>query len=197
MAEPATTRLMHEALGVIEAEHAALAAILCGLRYFVRTAGGTTPDAQLLEKMLDYVQYFPERLHHPREDEYLFRRVRARTHAADDVLDRLEAEHESGPARLHELREALAEWKAQGPSALPELARRLETYAAGYLAHMNAEERSVFPVACQHLTVEDWRAIHSAFCQEPDPLTGADARETFARLFHEIARLAPPPVGIG
>lgn len=189
---------MHEALGVIEAEHAALAAILSGLRYFVRNAArGATPDPVVLEKMLDYVEFFPERLHHPREDDHLFRRLRARTHDADDMLDRLEAEHAAGATRLAELRTAFADWKTHGAPALPALAARLETYASGYLGHMNAEERWIFPAAREHLTSADWQAVHAAFCSEPDPLTQPDAQAAFARLFHEIAKLAPAPIGIG
>lgn len=199
MSDTATTRLMSESLNVIEAEHAALGAILSGLRYFVRVAArGVPPDPKVLEKMLDYVEFFPERLHHPREDEHLFRRLRARTHETDDMLDRLEAEHESGAQRLAELRRALADWQAHGaPPALPALAQLLDAYAAGYLSHMNAEERWIFPAARAHLTAEDWTAIHAAFCTAPDPLTGVDAQAVFARLFHEIAKLAPAPIGIG
>jgi hemerythrin-like domain-containing protein len=107
MPSPDDLHRMHEALAVIESEHAALAAILSGLRYFVRSAArGCAPDPALLDKMLDYVEFFPERLHHPREDGHLFRRLRARTHEMDDMLDRLEAEHAAGHARLAELRDA-------------------------------------------------------------------------------------------
>lgn len=198
MPSPEDLRRTHEALAVIESEHAALAAILSGLRYFVRSAArGSAPDPVLLEKMLDYVEFFPERLHHPREDDQLFRRLRVRTHEADDVLDRLEAEHAAGHARLAELRTALADWKARGASALPALAAQLESYASGYLSHMNAEERWIFPAAREHLTPADWQEVHAAFCTQPDPLTQPDAQAAFARLFHEIARLAPAPIGIG
>jgi branched-chain amino acid transport system ATP-binding protein len=198
MPEAVSNRLMSESLAVIEAEHAALAAILSGLRYFVRNAArGVAPDAVVLEKMLDYVEYFPERLHHPREDEHLFRRLRARTHDTDDMLDRLEAEHEAGARRLAELRAAMVDWHARGERALPALAALLDTYTAGYLSHMNAEERWILPAARAHLTGDDWQAIHVAFCATPDPLTGADAQAVFTRLFHEIARLAPAPIGIG
>jgi hemerythrin-like domain-containing protein len=193
-----TATLTHDSVAVIEAEHAALAAVLSGLRYFVRNAArGIPPDAAVLEKMLDYVEHFPERLHHPREDEHLFRRLRARTHEVDDMLDRLEAEHEAGEQRLQDLRGALSDWKARGNVALPALAAAIDTYASSYLGHMNAEERYILPAARDHLTAEDWQAIHAAFCTAPDPLTGEDAHAAFTRLFHDIARIAPAPVGLG
>lgn len=188
---------MNESLGVIEAEHAALAAILSGLRYFVRAAGrGIAPDPDLLTMMLDYVEQFPERLHHPHEDEHLFRRLRARTHEADDMLDRLEADHAAGAENLARVRSALNAWKASGAPALPELAQRIETYTAAYLSHMNAEERWILPLARQHLVAEDWRALHAAFCTAEDPLTTEAASRAFAELFHRIALLAPAPVGL-
>jgi len=198
MSEPSPIRLMNESLAVIEAEHAALAAILSGLRYFVRNASrGIAPDPRLLTLMLDYVEHFPERLHHPREDEHLFRRLRARSHEADDMLDRLEHEHLAGAAKLADLRAALGDWQARGGDALPALAQKIEAYISGYLSHMNAEERWIFPAARRSLTPEDRAEIHRAFCSAPDPLITGAAQDVFTRLFHEIARLAPAPVGIG
>lgn len=197
MAEVSTQQRMTEALGVIEAEHAALAAILSGLRYFVRAAGrGIAPDPDLLDLMLDYVEQFPERLHHPHEDEHLFRRLRTRTHEVDDMLDRLEADHAAGVAKLAFLRAALAAWRSQGAPALAPLAQRIEEYSSAYLSHMNAEEHWILPAARTHLTAEDWAAIHAAFCTAPDPLTTEAASKAFAELFHQIARLAPAPIGL-
>src|SRR5207249_9744958 len=46
--------------------------------------------------MLHYIDAFPERFHHPKEDAYLFRRLRERDPSAGELLDRLETEHEEG-----------------------------------------------------------------------------------------------------
>lgn len=198
MSDIPTSTLMTEALGVIETEHAALAAILSALRYFVRNAQrGVAPDPEVLALMLEYVGRFPEQQHHPREDEHLFRRLRARTHEADDMIDRLEQEHAAGAERLAELRGALGAWKSGAPDTLPALAAKLESYCSGYLAHMNAEERWILPAAREHLRRDDWLAIHHAFCTDPDPLTTGAASAAFAALFHRIAQLAPAPVGLG
>ena len=62
---------------------------------------------------------------------------------------------------------------------------------------MNAEERYILPAARKHLTADDLASIDAAFCTEHDPLTTRDAQAAFTRLFHEIARLAPAPLGIG
>ena len=68
------------ALDVIRAEHRSLAAVIHGLRHLVREVRehGARPDFGLLEAMLRYIDAFPERLHHPKEDRYLFRRLRER-----------------------------------------------------------------------------------------------------------------------
>ena len=61
---------MHSALTVIRGEHRSLAAVLDGLRYLVHEIreGRIEPDFQLLFAMLDYIDAFPEKLHHPKED---------------------------------------------------------------------------------------------------------------------------------
>ena len=68
-------------LAIIRDEHRSLAAVMHGLEFVVREARdkGTPPSFPLLRAMLHYIKAFPETLHHPKEDAYLFRKLRART----------------------------------------------------------------------------------------------------------------------
>ena len=87
-----------QALRIIVDEHRALAAVLHGMLYLVHGIRdrGSKPNFELLGAMIYYIDAFPERFHHPKEDEYLFRLLRLRHPEAAPLLDRLKMEHRAG-----------------------------------------------------------------------------------------------------
>jgi nucleotide-binding universal stress UspA family protein len=87
-------------LAIIRDEHRSMAAVIHGLEFLVRDARarGVPPSFPLLRAMLHYIKAFPEKLHHPKEDAYLFRKLRERTRELDGTLDTLEREHTEGHA---------------------------------------------------------------------------------------------------
>jgi hemerythrin-like domain-containing protein len=154
---------MTAALSIIKDEHRSIAAVLKGLMAHVAQArdGLTTADFHLAAAMLDYLQAYPERLHHPKEDEYLFRFLRQRCSEARAVLDDLEAQHTRGAQLLNELRHALEASRAAGNFGTFEPV--LATYADFQWKHMRTEEDVVLPLAERHLTPTDWQALDAAF----------------------------------
>lgn len=194
-----TTRSPMHALRVIESEHRSLAAVLHGLLYLVREIRlrGATPNFELLGAMLHYIDAFPERFHHPKEDAYLFRHLRLRDPDATALLDRLEAEHREGAERIHQLRQSLARYQHEGGQEFAHFAQGVADYATFHWEHMRAEEQDVMPRARRKLTPEDWEEIDEAFANNDDPLLGASAREDYEQLFRKIVNLAPPPLGVG
>src|SRR5207253_2337530 len=87
-----------EAIRIIVNEHRALAAVLHGMLYLVHEIRDhdDKPDFNLFGAMIYYIDSFPERFHHPKEDQYLYRLLRMRHPQAAPLLDRLEAEHRVG-----------------------------------------------------------------------------------------------------
>ena len=78
--------MTHAALTIIRDEHAALAAMLRSILLLLAQhhRQQTLPDFGALRAMLFYVDEFPERLHHRKETELLFPKLRARTPLARD-----------------------------------------------------------------------------------------------------------------
>jgi hemerythrin-like domain-containing protein len=187
------------ALDVIRREHRSLAAVIHGLRHLVREIReqGAEPDFGLLGAMLAYIDAFPERLHHPKEDRYLFRRLRERDPGSARILDELEGEHVKGAHAIRELGAALARYREKGAAGLPAFAALVDAYVAFHWEHMRKEEVEVMPAAERHLLPEDWAEIDAAFGSHGDPLFGADAESEFGTLFRRIVDLAPPPIGVG
>jgi hemerythrin-like domain-containing protein len=158
---------------------------------------GNPPDFKLLWAMLYYIDAFPEKLHHPKEDVYLFARLRARTHEADAVLDELERQHADGARQARELEHALGYYEADKPDGFEVFAAAVEKFAEETWQHMNVEEKIVIPLAKKFLTPEDWVEIAQAFGENGDPRFATEFDHEFRNLFSRIVNLAPPPIGVG
>lgn len=189
---------MH-AIRIIEAEHRSLAAVLHGMLYLIREVryGGAELNFELLGAIVHYIQTFPERFHHPKEEAYLFPALVRRWPAAAPLLGRLKQQHESGAVRLDELRQALTRCEQGGPSEFPNFAALAAGYAAFHWDHMQVEERELLPLAKIHLTGEDWEAIDAAFLGHTDPMFGAQSGAEYDAMFRRIVDLAPSPLGSG
>ena len=81
-----------------------------------RAAGGQrAPTRPLMRAIVRYVQQFPVKLHHPKEEEHLFRRLRERTTSCHAELDELARQHD----RDEQLVEALAQQVETLPRPMP------------------------------------------------------------------------------
>lgn len=188
---------MSKSLDIIHDEHRALAAMLVGMRSLVTNieAGRLKPDYDLLADMIRYVDEVPEVVHHPKEDQFLFAKLRQRSSEALPFIEALEAEHRQGEARIKALRDALAAYRAAGEAGFAGFKLALTVYLEQEWHHMNTEEHKIFPLARQYLTAEDWAEIDAAFLSNDNPWQGAAGE--YAALFSRIVNLAPAPVGLG
>jgi len=187
-----------DAIRIIEDEHRSLAAVLNGLGAVVREIrqGRLVPDQALLRAMIDYIREFPERLHHPKEDQHLFRLLRRRAPQLAPVLDALGEEHARGGQLLDRLASALDGLEA-GELPFEAFEEAVRTYADLEWSHMRTEEREVLPAARRSLTPGDWEEVGAAFGANRDPLSGVDPGQELRELFRRITALAPAPIGVG
>jgi hemerythrin-like domain-containing protein len=196
MANKANAR--HRALGLIKDEHRSLAAVVHALQYLARQMSeGKEPNQTLLGAIAHYLLQFPEKLHHPAEDKYLFAPLRARTSESKDVLDKLEAEHAAGDDRAAKLSAALNELAARSTGSIGHFNQAVEEYANFYWAHMMCEETLILPLAERVLNEEEWGAAANGFAANHDPLYGTDTANEFDALFKRIVYMAPAPIGLG
>ncbi|MBR9971413.1 hemerythrin domain-containing protein [Magnetospirillum sulfuroxidans] len=186
------------ALQIIKSEHRNLYRVL----HVLRSVGfamrdGQSFDTALLAAIIDYIDAFPERFHHPKENEYLFKALRRVCSVAETTLAELEKEHHEGPEEIARLRAALAEIDANVAGAPARFAEMLIVYAEMSMGHMHKEESIILPLAAKELSPEDWGALDAAFADNRDPLFSEDAREEMRSLYSRIVALAPAPWGVG
>ncbi len=189
---------MNEAIRKLREEHRSISAVLQGLQALVREARkpGARPDFAVLRAMIYYIDAFPERLHHPKEDQHLFARLEMRAPEAAALLARLRAEHLRGATLVRELEHELLALEENWPAGVERFAAAVDAYAEFHWEHMRSEEHELLPLAERALTAQDWEAIGAAFAGNADPLAGLREQD-FAQLYSRIANLAPAPVGLG
>ncbi|HVJ11167.1 MAG TPA: hemerythrin domain-containing protein [Burkholderiales bacterium] len=189
---------MKDAITIMKSEHRSISAVLQGLKDLARMAQNARvrPGFQALRAMVRYIDEYPEKLHHPKEDRYLFARLVARAPDTRLLVEELQAEHEEGARLIRELERALLFLEEGWPADAREFQAAVDKYAKFHWDHMRKEEQVLLPLAQRHLTPEDWQAIDAAFAANTDPVAGLQERD-FEKLFSRIANLAPAPVGLG
>lgn len=193
----------HASLIIIRREHRALSAML---RSMVLLLDGhrrhhTLPDFAVLRAMLFYVGEFPERLHHPKESQLLFPKLRGHDAASDAMLDRLDRDHAKGEASIRALEHALIGFEVMCDADEDGHRRRafeqsMTMYVDSYLDHMRCEEAHVLPLAEAVLDTEDWAELDAAFIANRDPLAGSEVSAQYRPLFLKIVRSLPAMSGI-
>jgi branched-chain amino acid transport system ATP-binding protein len=158
-------------------------------------AGGVL-EPQFLGSVLDYIVQFEQRLHYPKEDDYLFRFVRLRNPDIAATLDQLTQDHQDTAATHQTLCAGLVATVA-GQMSGTELAKQLRDYTQALKTHILLEEKQVLPLAHKTLLPEDWLTINRAFLNDQDPQFGAIAQAEFRDLYHRIVSVAPESLGLG
>lgn len=189
---------MNNAILTIRDEHRSISAVLHALQQLAKEAEqpGVTPRFDVFRAMIYYIDQYPERLHHPKEEQYLFARLEKRAPQAKALLDELRHEHVMGAQLIRDLEQALVGLEVGWAGGARAFRAAVDAYAEFHWSHMRKEEKEVLPLAERHLTADDWREVDDGFTGNQDPI--ADLREQdFEQLFTRIVNLAPEPVGLG
>jgi hemerythrin-like domain-containing protein len=180
----------------IQQEHRSISAVLHALKHLARDAQDpkVKPDFAVFRAILHYIDQFPEQLHHPKEDKYLFPPILGRVPKVQTLIDGLQAEHKQGEKLIRELERALVLFEDSWPKGAAEFVKTVDAYADFHWKHMRKEEEQVLPLAERCLSERDWESIDWAFDENNDPIAGVKERD-FQALFSRIVSLAPAPVG--
>ncbi len=139
--------------------------------------------------------------HHQGEDDLVWPRLHARTPVSDDLVHRMEGQHEHVGGLLSQVEEVLLPaWAADPGLAQREaLAEVLDALAPALEAHLDEEEREVLPLIEQHLTTAEWDELgERAVAAIPKPrllvLMGYILEEASPSERQTMLGVLPPPV---
>lgn len=166
---------MDTALAIIDAEHYAFDAALAEIvdRIQLVRAHRVEPDAAYFERRISLLATFMDHFHHPKEHDFLFKAVQARTCEAADLIEYLQHDHAQSPAIFAELLKALDGIRHGASPQFEDFALLMERFAASQLHHMQRENEELLPIARRVLKLVDWPAIAAAFEANRDPLFSA------------------------
>lgn len=189
---------MKESIRIIQDEHRSITAVLHALRHITRIAEDVAiqPDFRAFRAMVRYIDEYPERLHHPKEDKYLFARLYAICPQARPLVQRLVAEHREGTRLVRELEAAFVHYEDSCPDGWMEFSELVDRYAEFHWDHMRLEETELLPLAEKHFTPQDWAVVDEGFSSNSNPIAKAREKD-FAALFTRLVNLAPVPEGLG
>mgnify|MGYP006139937347 CR=1 FL=1 len=179
----------NRALAIIGGEHRSIAAVLGGLQQLDRAgrANGKAPDVVQMHQMVKYLRQFPAVLHHPKEEDFIFRLLRQHAGEHNAVLDELERQHSLESSLVDALSDALSRQEsgqADAPAAITAAVQRL---SGAIWEHMSLEESVIFPAARRHFTRTDWATVYQAFSAHQDPLLHHSSEMPMKQLFARIA----------
>jgi hemerythrin-like domain-containing protein len=180
-------------MAIIRSEHRSMREVLQKMKTYVHAMLNRTLPCESgeLRLMLQYIRTFPESLHHPKEDVYLFAKLRQRTADMDAVIEQLAGQHTRGEEWLNRLELALTRFERGFPPALDAFKTVLEEYCELQGRHMDTEESLILPAAAQHFSVEDWEEVASAFGSNGDLRFSPEREKPCRTLYARISRLAP------
>jgi hemerythrin-like domain-containing protein len=188
----AGTGALEVAVAIIKQEHRTLGIVVSSLQQLLAKVAErhAEPDFAFFAAALYYINDFPERYHHPKEDKHLFPVLRRRTHHFDAVMDDLQAEHVRSAQMIISLEHTLVHYQGGAPDGLELFKRAVDAYAAMLRDHMRKEEE-LLAQAPDYLDNEDWREIAAAFDANDDPLYDARGSEEFGKLYGRIINSLP------
>lgn len=188
-----------ECLRTILNEHAALTSMLKSVLLMLERGPRDEPEKffDVLRAMLFYIDEFPEKLHHPKESNFLFPMVARLAPNLLPTIQKLEQDHLQGEILIHELQRHLVAWEMLGECRKSNFVTAAQQYVCFYLEHMRLEETIVLPAATEFLTTEDWKQLDAAFGPTLDPFAGISLDAVYDRVFTKIVTHAPAPIGVG
>ena len=140
---------MHKGNRILRDEHRSISAVLSGLLELVRLARkpGVEPGFAPLHAMIHYIDEYPERLHHPKEESLLYARC-----------------HRRGMTDEDEPLEQTLERIDPGDRAMAlDFAARLREYVDVIRCHIEVEEEVFFDTAQHYLTENDRHELTEEF----------------------------------
>ncbi|HOM13138.1 MAG TPA: universal stress protein [Rubrivivax sp.] len=185
------------AIGIIRDEHRSLAAVMHAWMHTLAEArrAGTAADAAQMQGIVRYLREFPLALHHPKEEQHLFRRLRERTDAFDAELDELGHQHHRDEAMVAELAALVDVLQRCGSAEAAATATRalddaVQAYASFLWEHMGREESVILPAAQQYLSDADWVEIDRAFMENRKLTASGGLDKSYRQLFSRIVNTA-------
>ena len=177
---------MSDVIAALKRDHANIEKILELLESEILAIEvGKTPDYPLLQDIMCYMNQYPDRFHHPKEDLIFARLVKCDPTAGAAVSDALD-EHISIGLAGREFDRLLGTSDVDSVDVRERLGKMGFAYIRALRQHMLLEEKKLFPMAIAVLTNKDWQEIKQQVDSVEDPLFETMIADSYQRLYRLI-----------
>ncbi|WP_432695795.1 hemerythrin domain-containing protein [Marinobacterium sp. YM272] len=169
-------------------EHVNLKRLLDMLsRKIEKFRGGTHPNFQLMDDVVEYVGNYADTYHHPREDK-MFEFFKGRDTDVDKLMLDCEKDHVDLKQLSTHLSEAI-EGVLHDAAVVPmdQLIDQLDQFVGREKEHLNYEESKVFPALEKLASDKDWKALDEELPAPSDPLFGSKQSDEYRDLYEALA----------
>ena len=146
---------------------------------------GGTPDYQMLTEIVDYVEHYPDLVHHPKED-LMFTTYLAHNDERREDIESLMEEHKTLLLLTKDFKELLEEVMDDAIISRDEVENAGRDYIRRQRNHLNSEEAEIFPLINRTLTEEEWKYIEEHAPAADDPLFGRQVEKRYESLYRLI-----------
>ena len=177
------------AVEMLEAEHRVIQKMVAGMSVLAdQLEGGEPVDVSLLESIVAFLRTFADRLHHGKEESFLFPAlIRRGVPSQGCPIGGLTVEHQKGRVMVGELADAIRGYAAGEPPARENLVKSLRALVAFYPNHIWKEDYLLFPLAGKVLTPEDQQELMGKF-ETVERELGLDVHEGFDKVAADLER---------
>ena len=176
-------------MAALRAEHKHIASVMAIFAQQLEAVDcGDLVDTHVMYETMDYMVFWPDRYHHPRED-LVYSRVAEIDESAADNVDSLQREHDRMARRGRRLLADIVRWR-EGEITGDSVVKDGRSYIEKMYVHMNTEEKLVFPQIEGVLTLDDWRelAAEDQLTPDGDPVFGGRVDREFRNLARKLRR---------
>lgn len=150
---------------------------------------GGKPDYGLMVDIVDYIERYPDRVHHPIEDDLCQAYLKCcdKDHA---LIHDLFTEHKALIQMTKSFKAILELVLQDTPVTRETVSQTGQDYVTRQRRHLALEEEQVFPVIEDGLPEQAWRVIEQQAPATPDPLLGDTAYEALLEAVENTGKSA-------
>jgi len=178
---------MHKIMKGLQKDHKNLAQVLEIMELQLeKIAEGDDAALALMLDASNYIQKYPDMIHHPKENQ-VFDVFKHGSDEEAEALQTLRKQHEELPATTIKFQEML-DTAINGLEFISrdDLVKSIQDFIELEWEHMNLEESVIFPLINKTLEDKDWDFLEKSIKADTDPLFNDHVEETFQNLYQSI-----------
>ena len=146
------------------------------------------PDYYLMADITNYIQHYPDLVHHPKED-LVYNVFKQRSKEAAEIVEQLQKDHKTLPSEtiiLHKILETVI--NSVILVSREEVHNQVKIFLDAERKHMSLEEEFLFPLINKALTEDDWKALENKITKKEDPLFKDSVENCYENLYQSIKK---------